>query len=257
MATERMIIWSGVSELDGVTPIVVLATGVPKAPRLRKDGTLIVSRAKSSANEKTGDMPQIHIVVDGVLPLDALKAGSDTAVCGTCPHRSKASGGTGACYVNLGKGQNAMMRSHLEKGSVPFDVSRFAGQKVRFGAYGDPAAVPFHIWESIAEVAEGVVGYTHQWRTADPRFARLCRASADSVEERAEARMKGYKTFRVRTADEVRQTGEVVCPASVEAGKKTVCATCMACGGTDNKRKQDVTIIVHGPTKKHFAAAAV
>lgn len=257
MATERMLIWSGISELDGVTQIVALATGVPKAPRLRKDGTPIKSRAKSSANEKTGDMIQIHIMVDGILPLDALKAGADTAVCGTCPHRSKASGGTSACYVNLGKGQNSSMRSHMNKGSVPFDVSRFAGQKVRFGAYGDPAAVPFHIWKSIADVAEGVTGYTHQWRTADPRFADYCMASADSADEGREARRIGYRNFIVRPVGSEKPKGAVVCPASAEAGKKTVCATCMACGGNNNGRKHDITIIVHGPTKKHFAAAAV
>ncbi|QGH79770.1 hypothetical protein SEA_ANON_99 [Gordonia phage Anon] len=245
MATERMIIWEGKSELDG-SDIGVLATGVPKQSQ---------SKAIKSRNEKTGDMIQIHIVVDGILPLDALKQGLDQSVCGTCPHRGKASGGTGACYVNLGKGQNSMMRAHLDKGSAPFRLEAFEGQRVRLGAYGDPAAVPFEVWEQIASVAEGVTGYTHQWRTADPRFAELCMASADTVAERREARMKGYRTFRVRTKDSARLKGEVVCPASAEAGKKTVCATCMACGGASTGRTQDITIIAHGPTASSFAAA--
>jgi hypothetical protein len=256
MAAERMIIWSGISQLDGVTPIVALATGVPKAPRFRKDGTPIVSRAKSSANEKTGNMIQIHIVVDGDLPLDVLKQGRDEAICGTCPHRGKASGGTGACYVNLGKGQNSMMRSHMNKGSVPFDVSRFAGQKVRLGAYGDPAAVPFEIWQSIAAVAEGVTGYTHQWRTADPRLAQVCMASADSMPEYLEARRAGYKkAFLVLPEGSARPKGFISCPASAEAGKKTVCASCMRCGGESDARKHSIMILAHGATKKQFAPA--
>ncbi|WP_235571350.1 hypothetical protein [Mycobacterium sp. Root265] len=245
MATERMVIWQGKSELDG-SDIIVLATGVPKASKR-------VSKARSSANVKTGNMIQIHIVVDGILPLEALKQGLDQAVCGICPHRGKASGGTNACYVNLGKGQNSMMRSHLTRGSAPFRVEAFAGQKVRFGAYGDPAAVPFEVWSQIQAVADSTTGYTHQWRIADPRFAEICMASADSVEDRREARLKGYRTFRVRTKASARLKGEVVCPASKEAGYKTVCATCMACGGTDTGRAQDITIIAHGPTAKRFA----
>ncbi|AHJ88732.1 hypothetical protein PBI_RHYNO_74 [Mycobacterium phage RhynO] len=240
MATERMVVWEGPSELDG-SPLVVLATGLPKG------------KGRSSQNRKTGDMIQVWILRADMAPHVALKQGFDQAICGTCPHRGKASGGSGACYVNVGQGPRATWVSHQDKGSLPFDAERFRGHKVRFGAYGDPAAVPFEVWESIAEVAEGVTGYTHQWRTADPRFARYCMASADTVQERREARMKGYRTFRVRTADQARLQGEVSCPASEEAGKRTVCATCMACGGTDNGRKQDVTIIAHGATKSSFA----
>lgn len=252
MSTHRQIVWQGVSALDGKTPIIALATGVPNAPRLRKDGTPITSKTQSSANSKTGNMIQIHIVVDDAMPLDILKTGRDGAICGVCPHKSKAAGGSGACYVQVGKGQNAMMRSHLAKGSEPFDLERFRGQRVRFGAYGDPAAVPFEIWEAIAAVADGVTGYTHQWRTADPRFSWLLMASADSAAEGVEARRMGYRSFIVRAPGEAKPRGAVVCPASAEAGKRTVCASCMQCGGTGNGRKADITILAHGATAKAF-----
>ena len=249
MATERMIIWSGISQLDGVTPVVALATGVPTA------GT----RSVSSNNAKTGDMIQVHILLADVNPTQALKQGLDAAICGTCPHKSVAAGGSGACYthgnIRRGFAQTSTWKSHDAKGSVPFDVSRFAGQKVRFGAYGDPAAVPFEVWASIAEVAEGVTGYTHQWRTADPRFAEVCMASADSMPEYLEARRAGYRTFLVRPMDSARPKGMITCPASEEAGKKTVCASCLQCGGTGNGRKAMITIMAHGASKKQFAAA--
>lgn len=240
MATERMLVWSGVSQLDGVTPIVVLATGVPKG------------KGVSSQNSKTGDMIQTWILRADVAPHVALKTGLDQAICGTCPHRGKASGGSGACYVNVGQGPRSLWVAHQDKGSIPFDVERFRGHKVRFGAYGDPAAVPLSVWDSIADVAAGVTGYTHQWRTADVGFARHCMASADSAEEGREARRMGYRNFIVRPAGSVKPKGAVVCPASEEAGKRTVCADCLQCGGTGNGRKQDITIMAHGATKRAF-----
>ena len=249
MATERMIVWSGLSQLDGVTPIVALATGVPKG------------KGKSSNNVKTGDMIQVHILLEDVNPTEALKSGSDVAICGTCPHKSKAAGGSAACYthgnIRRGFAQTTTWKAHDAKGSIPFDVERFAGHKVRFGAYGDPAAVPFEVWESIAEVASAVTGYTHQWRTCDPRFAEVCMASTDSAAETSDALAKGYRVFNVREAGTPKPKGMVTCPASEEAGKRTVCADCLQCGGISSGRKASITIQAHGATKRAFIPLAV
>jgi hypothetical protein len=240
MATERMLVWEGLSQLDGKTEIVVLATGVPKG------------KGQSSANSKTGDMIQIAILTKDVNPVEVLKLGTDTAICGTCPHRSKASGGSGACYVNVGQGPNSTWKSHQAKGSVPFDVERFRGHKVRFGSYGDPAAVPFEVWEAIASVADNWTGYTHQWRTADQRFSRYLMASADNAGEGRQARSMGYRNFIVRAPGTEAPKGAVVCPASAEAGKRVQCATCLQCSGTGKGRKADITIMAHGSTAKAF-----
>lgn len=247
MARRRMVVWRGISQLDGVTPLVVLAT-YDSNPN-----------SKSSENIKTGNMIQIWILRDDIDPSAALKLGLDGAICGTCPHMSIAAGGSGACYVQVWQGPLSTWRAY-KRGKTKnwaFDLEAFRGRKVRFGAYGDPAAVPWELLNSIAEVARAgggaVTGYTHAWRTADPRFAEFCMASADSIAEGIEARkVGGYRNFIVREPGAPKPKGAVECPASIEAGKKTVCADCLQCGGTSNGRKADITIMAHGGSKSRF-----
>jgi len=126
------------------------------------------------------------------------------------------------------------------------DMSPFANRKVRFGAYGDPAAAPAKLWSDIAKLSDGCTGYTHQWRTKD--LADTCMASVDSVEEAEEASALGYRTFRVtlEQQDKNRLSHEVVCPASEEAGKKLMCFQCMACNGNVKNTKSGIVINVHG-----------
>lgn len=251
MARRRMVVWRGKSQLDGYTPIVVLAT-YDSNPNI-----------KSSDNVKTGDMIQLWILRDDMSPKDALAEGKDEAICGTCPHRAPASGGSGACYVQVWQGPTSTWRAydrnrngdHGKNGksvTLPFDLEAFRGRKVRFGAYGDPGAVPFDVWGEIANAAQAVTGYTHAWQTADEKFSLHFMASADSIAEGVQARRKGYRSFIVREPGTPKPKGSVVCPASAEAGKKTVCADCLQCGGTSNKRLSDITIMAHGASAKKF-----
>jgi hypothetical protein len=235
-----MIVWQGISVLDGVTPLVVLATGVDSK--------------RASANAKTGGMVQLFILRADVDPMTALRDGLDEAICGVCPHRGKASGGSGACYVQVYHGPLSTWRSWERGNAAPFSLDAFKGRLVRFGAYGDPAAVPYELWEAIADVASGTTGYTHQWRTADARFARLAMASADSAEEGRQARAMGYRNFLVRAPGTPKPSGAVVCPASAEAGKRVQCADCLQCAGTSNGRRADITIEAHGASRRAFRA---
>jgi hypothetical protein len=77
-------------------------------------------------------------------------------------------------------------------------------------------------------------------------------ASCDSSADRAMAKVLGFRTFRVRSHAEPVETREVICPASAEAGKRTSCAACKACGGTSAKAKADVVILAHGVGAKAF-----
>jgi hypothetical protein len=238
-----MRVWSGVSQLDGVTPIVVLATGL----------------ASASQNEKTGGMVQTLILRADMSPVVALTSGNDAAICGDCPHRGKASGGSGACYVNVGQGPRSAWLAHTSNGvgvdsakqTAPFDVDAFRGRRVRFGTYGDPAAVPDYVWQGIADVADGVTGYTHQWRVR-PTLRQWCMASCDGIDEYRVARRAGWRGFVVRPAGSAAPRGLVTCPASAEAGKRVTCSTCMQCGGTGNGRTVSITIAAHGATARAF-----
>lgn len=206
-----------------------------------------------SSNVKTGGAVQTYILVDDMNPSEAVATGQDEAVCGDCPHRPKT--GMGSCYVNIVQGPRAVMDAY-KRGKYP-TLSRkaaaaaMAGKYVRLGSYGDGAAIPLAVWENLLSKADSWTGYTHQWRNefADG-FQKWCMASIETAEQRADAHAKGYRTFRVRSPDEPKEAGEIVCPASEEAGKRLTCETCKACGG-GAPPKVDVVIEVHGlPYKK-------
>jgi len=240
------IIFEGKSAIDG-RDIVVIATGL-KA---------------SSANVKTGALVQTWILLKDIHPQEAADTGADSSICGACPHRgtleTQADGTTKnvarSCYVTLFQAPRNIWQSY-KRGIYPRvkgDKARalLAGRNVRLGAYGDPAAVPFHIWNHVlADTARGT-GYTHQWKACDSRFARYCMASADNAQEAEQARALGYRTFRVGTrAESIVQGAEFLCPASKEAGMKTNCAACLACGGTSSKNRASVFIPAHGAAGK-------
>lgn len=233
-----LILWEGPSALDG-SPIVVIATGL----------------AGRSRNEKTGDMIQTWIIRADVDPHDATKSGDDAAVCGACPHRPALGG---SCYVKVFQAPksvfNGYRRGIYPRAALADLPGIFAGRTVRVGSYGDPAAAPFAVWQAVLSQAAGSTGYTHQWRTANPAFRVLVMASVDSFAEGLEARAAGWRTFRIRTeAEPLQAKAEFVCPASAEAGYRTDCATCRACGGLDAKAKASPVIIAHGATARRFA----
>lgn len=234
------VIWTGASMIDRA-PIMVIATGL-KA---------------SSRNAKTGNLIQTWIVRADVNPVAATKTGDDFSICGTCPHRGTVADGKNvgrSCYVTVFQAPRNVWET-AQRGKymhLDIDAARqmFAGRNVRLGAYGDPAAVPFAVWEHILADAARGTGYTHQWKTCDPRFARYCMASADNAQEGEKARAMGYRTFRVGTPAEKVARGEFLCPASKEAGQTVNCAQCLACGGLSSPNKASVFIPAHGAAGK-------
>ena len=110
----------------------------------------------------------------------------------------------------------------------------FQGRKLRLGAYGDPCSVPYRVWKPLVDMSTGHTGYTHQWQ--DKRFWRFRSILMASVETPALAdiaRSRGWRYFR--TMQDISQlgTGEILCPASKEAGKRRQCETCLACKGSN------------------------
>jgi hypothetical protein len=161
--------------------------------------------------------------------------------------------------VNLGQGPRSVADG-VKRGIYPVDAQAAqdaaAGRMVRLGTYGDPAAVPAHVWESLLARASGHTGYSHQWASGKAAHVmHLVMASADSPSARAAAKAMGYRTFRIRPESGTVEPGEFVCPASAEAGKRKTCATCGACSGGVGTRKADAVIVVHGALAQRFAVA--
>ena len=236
MNASGLVLYRGPSLLDGA-PIVVIATGL--------DG--------KGRNRKTGALVQTWIMREDIAPHEAAKSGQDESVCGDCVHRP-ANGG--ACYVKTFQAPLSVWRAyHRGAYAVAADLEAIraagAGLVVRLGSYGDPGAVPVAVWGALVALSKAHTGYTHQWRRA-PSLRGLCMASADSPHEALEAQAQGWRTFRVRAPSEAVGAREFICPASKEAGAKTDCASCRACGGNASKAKASPVIIAHGGTARRF-----
>lgn len=225
-----------------------------RGPSMIDNKPIVVVAIIKSKNAKTGNLIQTYILVDnGLSPLDNIKSLEDYSICGDCPHRRGTGGG---CYVNVGYAPNQITKK-LNRNGYEFSLekasAKCSGRTVRLGSYGDPAAVPLYVWEKLLENSSSHVGYTHQWKNqATKDHMKFCMASVDSSEERNEAKALGYRTFRVRTEEEVLADFEFVCPASKEAGKKMLCERCKACSGGIDTNKGDPVIQVHGTWKKRF-----
>lgn len=239
-----MIIYAGPSLIDG-SPIVC-----------------IVKPGKSK-NAKTGDMVQTYIIRSDMNPLEASKTGADYAICGSCPHRGiptndpkrKQAMGRG-CYVNLGQGPLGIWKA-FSRGRYPVVSGHHAiaeigrDRMVRLGTYGDPAAVPAYIWESLLTYAAGRTGYTHQSGVASAAVRPdLTMISADTLTSAMDAWAVGNRTFRViKDVSEVVKGSEIICPASKEAGFRTTCNDCGLCAGNTVKAKS-IAIVDHGPLNR-------
>lgn len=232
-----MIVWQGNSQIDGA-PIVVIAT-------------------MDSKNKKTGAMVQTWIIRSDIDPIQASRKGLDTAICGNCPHKGianpdKASGWADkrSCYVNLLHGPASIYNAFKRGAYKPINTNLLKGKFIRFGSYGDPLAVPNHVWENLASLASGVTSYTHS-----PDFtSKIHMISVDSEKQALEVKQKGFRYFRVST-DRNLQKNEILCPASKEAGARVVCQDCRLCDG--RKSAKDIVIIAHGHGKKHIHAVNI
>jgi len=229
------ILYEGPSMLDG-KPIVVIAT-------------------LGTKNSKTGNMVQTWIMRSDVEPHTALKTGDDESVCGDCKHRDE------GCYVLTFQAPLSVFRAYHRGSYVklyPMQIARvFEGMDNRMGSYGDPAAAPEWVWREYTMYGASRTAYTHQW--ADPAAQWLkpyAMASVDTVAEYHAAQALGWRTFRVRLADEPLLPNEAGCPASKEAGYRKTCQECGACSGRDPRRvkQASISIINHGSRASRYIA---
>jgi hypothetical protein len=227
-------VYDGPSLIDGQR-IIVLITGL----------------AKKSKNRKTGNMLQTWIMLYDVAPHEAAKTGADSSVCGDCPlrpiHYKEKGVSAEPCYVILYQAPLSTWKANrdLEVTNPETIQLLIAGRQVRRGSYGDPNAVPAAIW-AMLDNGERPTGYTHQW-TNGRNLSAYVMASVHTAEQRKAAKAKGYRTFRIITDVQDVQKGEILCPASKEAGERTNCAKCGLCSGSkgNDDRRKDVAIVVH------------
>ena len=239
MRDAVLVAWRGPSPLDGSEIELVLSClRVP------------------SGNEKTGDMVQSYVLPVQTAPHDAIYTGANRGVCGDCPHRPLKAG---TCYVTVDNRRTGITSVHRVARRLQPDVEgavaalKAAGAPLRLGAWGDPAMVPFEVVQRLADAAPGHTGYTHQWRTCDPRFRAVLMASVDTLEEARQATAAGWRYFRVKAATEPDLPSEVHCPASTERGNRITCAKCRLCGGQAGRliaKRPHVVIDVHGSHRK-------
>lgn len=220
-----VVLYEGASQLDR-KPIVVVATF-------------------ASANGKTGNMIQTWILLQNLDPVNAVKTGEDSTVCGDC----RFAAGRG-CYVNVGQAPLAVWAG-FHRGIYPvYDPIRhaelFAGRRIRLGSYGDPAAVPVEFFHRVLARCSGHTGYTHQWKK-HPEYRGILQASCDSPQDFAAATSSGWKCFTVLAGYQTplvvgtttRTDFGVVCLA--ETHLKT-CEKCKLCSGS----RAHVVIAAHG-----------
>ena len=232
-------VYDGPSLIDGKR-IMVILTGL-KA---------------SSKNTKTGGMIQSFIMPYSVKPNEAVQNGDDASVCGDCPQRPLIWKATPkservsdrACYVKTFHGPRATWEANRDLPvSSPESVAELLGDNsLRLGTWGDPAAAPSHVWEPLKR-DRNHTGYTHQQTGAGETRTELM-ASVHSEAERQAAKRKGFRTFRIISKVSDVNAGEILCPASREAGAKTDCNACNLCMGDSHRkglRARDVAIVAH------------
>ena len=119
---------------------------------------------------------------------------------------------------------------------------------LRAGSYGDPANVPFEIFDELYRfgLIDGT-GYTHDWRTCDQRYQKYLMASVDSESEAHEARAIGWRTYGVLAKGGKPDAGAIMCPESTNPN--VTCDTCLLCSG-NRKQAKNITIPVIGKATK-------
>lgn len=228
-----LVLYEGPSQFNG-EEIVVVVVGLKKS---------------STPNPKTGDMLQLYILPRDTFPAEAVRAGTDGSVCGTCPQRPSAGG---ACYVNTGWAPGRIWSAY-HRGNYPrpaevgllrlqtreHATALFAGVYIRFGAWGDPVAVPVDVLKPIADTAAGFTGYTHMWRDVGPEWQWLV-ASVEDRKGLREALRAGWTTFRVLPEGEPAFEHERECPA------QAVGLPCVSCRGCSGVKPMSYWIRPHG-----------
>jgi hypothetical protein len=205
----------------------------------------------NSQNRKIGKrMASIIILVKDMHPIDAVKSGADSAICGECPYRLI--DGKRLCYVNLifepgtiYKAYNANKLPVLSPGELNYLLLE-RSLNLRLGSYGDIGAIPADI---VLEILAGGIkstSYTHQWGREffDPRVLEYSMASLDHINtlDKLKAKFPRARYYKTILRNETPGPGEIMCPSKpgpvgYKGPREVVCSNCLLCGGTAKQAK--------------------
>lgn len=261
---QSIVIYRGPSMLDGAPIVVIASTG--------------------SSNVKTGAMVQTWIMRADLNPSEASAQGKDSSVCGQCPRRHSLGGD---CYVQIVHAPRSTWQSWDSKdqpGENWSDTPQILALQadalaygLRLGSYGDPAAVPWTVWQDLISALQPakVLGYTHQWHALALASAALgvpvarevpeigagtfdhlrdhyawlrdhLMASCDSVAESELARSMGWRTFTAIPAGTAIPERSIQCPATRDKNPLN-CYQCGICNGAGKgASKASVYLLEHG-----------
>lgn len=212
----------------------------------------------TTTNTKTGDVPTLWV---------GSTREESKASCKGCPLLESKQ-----CYAQFGTpsiGHGSMIRA-AKKGKrytlkAALQASKRSAKMARFGAIGDPAALPMEYLRKAIKAVRSVgldpVGYTHHWRSK-PELAGVFMASCDSLEDCDDAIAMGYRATVVLPWDHTGKfttpqgaTG-IVCPAMTaeEKGASVTCNECRLCDGS--KAGPVIGFPNHGPKDAHKRRAA-
>lgn len=229
---KNILLHEGISPINGKPFVVILQTG-------------------QSSNRKIGGLLQVWILVRDTYPSVAIHEGLDETICGDCPFRGNGSGKDRICYVNL-MAPGAVWKSYRDGNYICWenvDKEKFkalcslAGG-IRWGAYGDPAIIPYHVFLEVSGYTSVNLGYTHQYEYKFSEvYKKHFQASAHSIDQALELQDRGWSTYTVVPENYI-PNGDVVC----QGGKKTTCSQCKLCNG-----KTNIIEFVHGTGAKKKA----
>lgn len=208
-------------------------------------GNIVAIVTLNSKNIKTGDMASMWILNADLPPTQASQLGLDESVCGNCVHRHY---NNGSCYVTLFQAPLSVYKA-WQNGNYPIlnDMSLFEGISMRFGAYGDPYALPIDLLTSIKSHVKNNTSYTHQWKQGNEELKKISMASVDNIHEAKIAQKMGWRTFRVTNSLDTILESEIVCPNTTHGVK---CIDCKLCSGYS--KAKSIVIQTHGAKSKKF-----
>jgi hypothetical protein len=137
----------------------------------------------------------------------ASRTSADSAICADCRHRGQ--------YDEHGN-RVAVTRTC----NVMLTPVASVYRTLRGGRYDDSSTSLFAATRiALLACVAGHTGYTHQWR-AFPEYADILMASCDSLAERVQANMLGFRTFRVAPATGwTKEKREILCPLPSKPAK--------------------------------------